>query len=81
MAGCKLMATCCCYLMAGNLLMPSCCMVLYACVVLNHYKCWEETTAGWDEQSYGNAKEDGGGGVRMRGDEEVRTKKKERKKS
>ena len=46
MAGCKLMTTCCCYLMAGNLLMPSCCMVLYACVVLNYYKCWEETTAG-----------------------------------
>ena len=22
-------------------------MVLYACVVLNYYKCWKETTAGW----------------------------------
>jgi len=28
-------------------------MVLYACVVLNHYKCWEETTAGWEEQAAG----------------------------
>ena len=61
MAGCKLMATCCCYLMAGNLLMPSCCVLLHGTVCMRGTELLQvlegdhgrlgQQAAGWDEQS------------------------------